>query len=175
MYSAIKKDGQPLYKLAREGIEIDRPARTVKIYDLSVKKDPSGNFLFSVRCSKGTYVRTLAEDIAERLGTCGYVQVLSRTGVGKLSGDMMLDMDVVLSPNANFHSFIRPVSILLEHLQSIKLSLMQIAHLKHGRTVRCCESTPIDVPLRLIDSCGICVGVGQSPEAGVLKAQKLIN
>src|SRR5882724_3248691 len=81
MYSAIKRDGQPLYKLARAGIEVERAPRTIEIFTLTLLTATSSHLELEVLCSKGTYVRTLAEDIAKALGTCGHVQALRRVYV----------------------------------------------------------------------------------------------
>lgn len=82
MYSALKKDGRPLYELARAGIEIERPARPVTIYQLELLGFTADSMSLQVRCSKGTYIRTLAEDIGKALGSGAYVTALHRTQTG---------------------------------------------------------------------------------------------
>lgn len=79
MFSALKHQGQPLYKLARQGIEIERKARQVVIYAIDCIAITEDSFTLSVSCSKGTYIRTLVQDIAAELGTCGHVTMLRRT------------------------------------------------------------------------------------------------
>ena len=81
MYSALKRDGQPLYKLARAGIEVERAARDIEIFALTRQAWSASHLELEVLCSKGTYVRTLAEDVAKALGTCGHVQALRRVYV----------------------------------------------------------------------------------------------
>lgn len=87
MYSALKKDGVPLYKLARQGIEIERKVRNVTIYqlDLEAYDEETQVLEIYVKCSKGTYVRTLAEDIASKLGTVAHLTALRRTQCGLFS------------------------------------------------------------------------------------------
>ena len=91
MYSAIKVNGKKLYELAREGKEIERKPRSVEIYSielLEVEKNTENiidKIKFKVNCSKGTYIRTLCEDIAEKLGTVGYMKELRRTRVGRFT------------------------------------------------------------------------------------------
>ena len=90
MYSAIKVNGKKLYELAREGKEIERQERKIEIYSLEIIKLIEENkkiaeIEFKVNCSKGTYIRTLCEDIAEKLGTCGYMKELRRTRVGRFT------------------------------------------------------------------------------------------
>jgi tRNA pseudouridine55 synthase len=81
MFSALKHQGQPLYKLARQGIDVERKARRIVIYAIEIMDCQSDNFTLSVRCSKGTYIRTLVEDISHALGSGGHVSMLRRTAV----------------------------------------------------------------------------------------------
>ena len=80
MYSALKKDGQPLYKLARQGITIERNARKITIFELNFISFENDILVCDVLCSKGTYIRTLAEDVGNKLGCGAYLQQLRRTG-----------------------------------------------------------------------------------------------
>jgi tRNA pseudouridine55 synthase len=82
MYSAIKKNGRRLYKLARRGEVIPRDARNVRVYEMTLLEWQSPCLRVRVRCSKGTYIRALARDIGEQLGTGGYLKTLRRTRVG---------------------------------------------------------------------------------------------
>lgn len=95
MYSAIKVDGKKLYEYARKGIEIQREARDIEIYDIKVEKInyELNEIKFRVKCSKGTYIRTLCETIAESLGTIGYMESLVRTKVDKfyIDNSVMLE------------------------------------------------------------------------------------
>ena len=83
MYSAIKKNGTPLYKLARKGIEVERKERPVTIYSLLLEAYEFPYLTIRLSCSKGTYVRTLADDLARELGTVGHLTALRRTAVGR--------------------------------------------------------------------------------------------
>ena len=83
MYSAIKQNGTPLYKLARDGVQVPRAARKVRIYSLKITQVHSPLVEFVVHCSKGTYIRTLAEDIGHQLGCGAHVAELRRVGVGQ--------------------------------------------------------------------------------------------
>lgn len=82
MYSALKKEGKPLYELARKGIEIEREARPVTIYALELIKFTENSITLDVTCSKGTYIRVLGEDIGEALGCGGHLTMLNRTQTG---------------------------------------------------------------------------------------------
>lgn len=87
MYSAVKKNGTPLYKLARKGIEVEREAKEVEIFRLDGIKVDIPNVSFNVSCSRGTYIRTLAFDLGEKLGVGGHLTSLRRTGSGLFSID----------------------------------------------------------------------------------------
>ena len=82
MYSAIKINGEKLYDLARKGIEVERKPRKINIYDIELIKFDNKEIIFRVVCSKGTYIRSLCEDIAEKLDTLGYMKDLKRTRIG---------------------------------------------------------------------------------------------
>ena len=111
MYSAIKINGKKIYELAREGKEIKRQARKIKIYDiklLDIENDESENtkiIKYKVQCSKGTYIRVLCEDIAKKLGNCGYMKDLRRTKVGNFTlqdKDKILSIEEVLKEFPNY-------------------------------------------------------------------------
>lgn len=82
MYSALKRDGKPLYEYARQGIELERPARQVTIHQLEIESFTGQEAQILVRCSKGTYIRTLAQDIGRQLGCGAHLVALRRTQVG---------------------------------------------------------------------------------------------
>jgi len=92
MYSALKKDGKRLYELARKGEVVDREARGVRIFDISLLEVSGKRLVFRVHCSKGTYVRTLVEDIAKVAGTIAHTASLHRESVGDFRAEDMLDM-----------------------------------------------------------------------------------
>lgn len=85
MFSALRYKGKRMYKLARQGLEVPRPVRKVQIYSLEINKIKLPHVYFTVRCSKGTYIRTLCHDIAERLNCVGYMSELRRIGSGPFS------------------------------------------------------------------------------------------
>ena len=97
MYSAIKINGKKLYEYAREGKEVKLEARKIEIYKIQLLEYKSSKIKFEVECSKGTYIRTLCEDIAKKLGTVGYMEELQRTKVNNFKiGDSVLLDDITL-------------------------------------------------------------------------------
>lgn len=95
MYSALKRDGMPLYALARQGLEVSRQPRTVEVFDLQLLSVDADTFTFEVHCSKGTYVRTLAEDWAAAAGQCAHLVVLRRLTLAGFSAAAMVPLERV--------------------------------------------------------------------------------
>ncbi|QDQ87194.1 tRNA pseudouridine(55) synthase TruB [Alcaligenaceae bacterium SJ-26] len=93
MYSALKRDGVPLYKYAREGIELERPPRTVTIHRLDLLSCDGRQAVIDVECSKGTYIRTLAQDIGRALGCGAHLVALRRTRIGPFSLDDAISLE----------------------------------------------------------------------------------
>lgn len=138
VYSAIKINGQRAYKLARGGAEVEMPEREIEIFDLQLLAMlPNRQARFNVRCSKGTYVRTLGRDIAEKLGSKGYLQELRRTKCGKFSLD-----DAILLENIKnmVHSdalvkTLLPLETALRDIADLAVSEADAAKLKQGQGV----------------------------------------
>jgi len=95
MYSALKRDGKPLYEYARQGIELDRPARQVTIYRIELLSLEGSRAEIDVACSKGTYIRTLAQDIGRALGCYAHLAALRRTHVGPFSLDRAVALEAL--------------------------------------------------------------------------------
>ena len=93
MHSALKRDGKPLYEYARAGIELDREPRRVSVRQITIAGGLHDEWIVDVRCSKGTYIRTLAEDIGESLGCGAHLSALRRTGSGPLTLDAALTLE----------------------------------------------------------------------------------
>lgn len=112
MYSALKKDGKPLYKYARQGLEIERTPREIEVYSLLFLNYENNELTFLATVSKGTYLRTLGEDIAASLNTCGHLSELARLKIGEFSLDNALKVSEISE----------------EQLLSIKEALFFIPH-----------------------------------------------
>ena len=147
MFSALKKDGKPLYEYAREGIELDRPARTLLIHQLDVIKvehntnhgESSCTIELEVNCSKGTYVRTLGEDIAKALGTAGYLTELRRTAIGDLKVERAYTLEALKvlgeseTPFDALDAVLFPVDALLGSLGKVELNNEFARRFSHGQ------------------------------------------
>lgn len=106
IYSAIKVKGKKLYEYARKGQQVEIPKRQIEIYQISIKQldDEKNQIIFEVSCSKGTYIRSLCENIAEKLGTIGYMQELNRTRVGEFSINQACKIEILEKGNIPYIS-----------------------------------------------------------------------
>ncbi|MBB5216832.1 tRNA pseudouridine(55) synthase TruB [Parapusillimonas granuli] len=95
MYSALKRDGKPLYEYARQGLELDRPPRTVTIHHIELLSCDRFEAVIAVQCSKGTYIRTLAQDIGRQLGCGAHLKALRRTRVGPFGLDAAVGLEAL--------------------------------------------------------------------------------
>jgi len=126
MYSALKQDGKPLYQLARAGIEVERKARTVSIHALVLDAFTPDTLTLSVQCSKGTYIRTLVEDIGHALGCGAYVVRLEREWVSPFQGLPMHAPDALQAVSvagglAALDALLLPMDAALPHLAAVAL------------------------------------------------------
>ena len=140
MYSALKKDGQPLYKLARQGVEVERKPRSVTIYHLTLLGFTENSLQLDVVCSKGTYIRTLVEDIGEALGCGAYVSRLHRVSVDPFAEQTMYSLQYLrelASQAANdLDSLLLPIDAALPQLPRLDLSEEWVARLQQGQRIK---------------------------------------
>jgi tRNA pseudouridine55 synthase len=175
MYSALKKDGQPLYKLARAGIEVERAARHIEVFSLGRRSWSPGQLDLEVLCSKGTYVRTLAEDIAKALGTCGHVQALRRVYVEPFDNAPMETLESIASAiEAGGSPLILPADAPLQHMAAVRLDATATTKILHGQPVIAGECGTAG-RVRLYDAHGAFIGIGESDGAGGVRPKRLFN
>lgn len=136
MYSALKVNGKKLYDLAREGIEIERKRRKVTIYDIKLLDFDFPKATIRVTCSKGTYIRTLVDDIGERLGTYAYVDELVRTRVGDFDiKDAIKSEDILNLEKNDIIKALRPIDSALTDFDKIVLDRRYLDNLVNGQIV----------------------------------------
>ncbi|MCB6182011.1 tRNA pseudouridine(55) synthase TruB [Leeia sp. TBRC 13508] len=137
LYSALKHQGKPLYEYARAGQEIERQARTITIYELQLISCQLPVLEVAVRCSKGAYIRTLAEDIGKALGCGAHLSALRRTGTGgfDLSSSYTIEAVEALDMDAR-EALLLPVDLLLGDLPQLILPAAESIKLSHGQAVR---------------------------------------
>jgi tRNA pseudouridine55 synthase len=136
MYSALKRDGKPLYELARQGIEVEREARGVVIHVLELLHFAGLEATVRVRCSKGTYIRTLAEDIGKALGCGAHLTALRRTEVGDLVLPKALTLaEIEACEESARGALLLPVDSLLQGLPAVALEGDAVSRFSHGNPV----------------------------------------
>lgn len=134
MFSALKRDGVPLYKLARKGETVEREARRILIHSLTIDRIELPQISFTVRCSRGTYVRTLAHDMGESLGCGAHLLQLRRTASGPftLNSAFTLDELAAASPREIAAAHFISIRTALSHLPEMELTGAGYARIKNG-------------------------------------------
>jgi tRNA pseudouridine55 synthase len=173
MYSALKFEGRPLYEYAREGIEIERKSRQIKIFDIKLINIEKSIITIEVLCSKGTYIRTLAEDIGQTMGCGAHLKGLERTQTGNFQLSEALSIEALEAmPMASREKALMPIDVLLEELSSIKLNMAELDAIKKGQSID--FNSKNDKEVRLYSPSGQFVGVGQPDLKGHLFPKRLI-
>ncbi len=178
MYSALKRDGRPLYELARAGITVEREARQVTFFAIDLLSFEDNRLVVQVWCSKGTYIRTLAEDIGAILGCGAHLSQLRRLGVA--------GFDQISEPEARqwpwcpwpsalegaFEGYLLPLDCALRHLDRITVTEAVLHRLAQGQKISVQDlEAPIlaEHPLRLYDELGQFYGLGKAtPYQGLM-------
>jgi tRNA pseudouridine55 synthase len=179
MYSALKRDGKPLYEYARAGQTVEREGRQVTILQLEMIACELPDVSFRVTCSKGTYVRTLAEDIGEALGCGAHLVALRRTGVGALTLENSVTLDALSdATQAERDTWLQPVDALLSTFPLIELSEDEARRFLHGQRLKLSELTiaadAVSAPrVRVYAPQGRLLGVAKQGE-GVLAPERLV-
>jgi tRNA pseudouridine55 synthase len=132
MYSALKREGRPLYELARQGMVVDRAARTIEIRQLTLIAHTERTLYLLCECAKGTYIRVLGEDIARALGTCGHLSFLRRRWVEPFRDVPMVTLESVLE-GAERGEHLLPPDAALQALPHARVTEGQVAILRHGQ------------------------------------------
>ena len=135
MHSSVKYNGKKLYQYARDGIEVSRKKRKITISDISLIENNIEDINIRVRCSKGTYIRTLVEDIGVRLGVSTYTRNIRRTGVGTYTEDRMISYDQILDEKLSLDKHILDISEMLSHIQPITLGPDHEQQIKNGTVI----------------------------------------
>jgi len=181
MFSAIKKDGQPLYKLARAGIEIEREARAVTIFELELEAfRPGERAEADVRiiCSKGTYVRSIAEDLGQLLGVGAHVAMLRRIKAGPFVEADVVSLTTLEALKqrealAEMDSLLRPAAIAVEKLPKVVLGEAAGFYLRQGQPVLV-PKAPTSGLVQLFLQAGDFIGIGEILDDGRVAPRRLI-
>ena len=176
MYSALKHQGKRLYELARAGLEVERPPRPVTVYRLELIDYTAPVLEFEVACSKGTYVRSLAQDIGETLGCGAHLIALRRTEAQPFSIEQAFTLDTLETDveRGDFDSHLLPVWSALEQFASLELDADDSERIRQGKVLT--PELPLTAGLyRLTSRNAQFIGLGEVTAEGRLKAKRLMN
>lgn len=183
MYSALKYEGKPLYKYAREGIEVPRKCRKINVFSIALDEfDQANNEIqMTVHVSKGTYIRTIVDDLGENLGCGAHVIMLHRSAVGHYPSEKMVSLEQLeekleqakaqeLAPSTYLDELLLPIDTALVGLPVIEITHEQGLAFSHGQTVVIGKPLP-DGPVKVM-AAGIFIGTGEQNRDGHLKSKR---
>jgi tRNA pseudouridine55 synthase len=167
MYSALKHNGQRLYRLARKGIEVERPPRRIVLHRMELLGSDGRQLQFEVECSKGTYVRTLAEDFARACGTVGHVASLRRLSLGPFASPAMhtlASLEQAATHPAALDALLLPVDAALPGMPLVSLGATEQACVLQGQPVF--VAGPGSARVRIYGQGGLFLGTGRMTAEG---------
>lgn len=178
MYSALKKDGKRLYELARQGQTVERAPRPIRIDTIDLLEAVGRRLVFRVRCSKGTYIRTLVEDIARAAGTVAHTASLHRESVGDFDAADMRDMAGLEAQAATSRADLRagllPADRALRGFAAVTLTAAGAAGFRQGRPVEIDAGLAAGL-VRVYGPDGEFVGIGELAGAGTLAPRRVFG
>ncbi len=176
MYAAIKRDGQPLYRLARRGIQLDLPPRTVVVEKLAARRIDARTLELDVVCGAGTYIRSLARDIARALGSCGHLIGLRRTWVEPYADHPMVMLDqlaaAVAAGGPARAAVLMPIAEALPHWPRLLIDAGAAARIRRGQPIVAAGSGPPGRCL-LIDEAGLAVALAERDTTGTIAPRRV--
>ncbi|WP_286232888.1 tRNA pseudouridine(55) synthase TruB [Thalassotalea sediminis] len=186
MYSALKYQGQPLYKYAREGIEVPRESREIEVYRLDLLRFEEDEVDLEIHVSKGTYIRTIVDDLGELLGCGAHVSALRRVSVGSYPRDKMVtieQLDALLeqakekdvSPSTLLDPLLLPMNTAVVDLPAVYIDDMSAAYLRHGNPVQAANA-PVEGVVQVYieqDNHNEFIGVGVIDDNGLVAPKRI--
>lgn len=178
MHSAIKQNGQPLYKLAHQGIEVERKARKITIYKIDLLRISENELEIEVHCSKGTYIRTLAEDIGEMLGCGAHLSALRRTQSGPFNMEHVVTLpeleELAEQGSDALDKLLQPIESALTDWPEVSLSEHTAYYLRQGQAVQVPQA-PASGWVKIFADDQQFLGIGQILADGRVAPKRLIN
>ncbi|HVL02640.1 MAG TPA: tRNA pseudouridine(55) synthase TruB [Dongiaceae bacterium] len=179
MYSALKHNGQPLYKLARQGVEVERQPRKIRIHQLDLLDCDAQFFSLYVRCSKGTYIRNLVEDIAGAMGNLAHVVELRRTQAGSYQLEQSVSIETLVAAlesggHQALDQLLLPLGTSADHWPALELSENTTFYLRNGHPVQV-PGAPLQGWVKLLGPSQEFIGVGEIQDDGKVAPRRLIN
>ena len=184
MYSALKYQGQPLYKYAREGIEVPREARDIEVFRLDVLRFEGDEVDMELHVSKGTYIRTIVDDLGELLGCGAHVSMLRRVSVGSYPREKMLTIEQLeallqkakaedVLPSTYLDEVLLPMQTALEGMPSVEVDLSSVTYLRNGNPVQV-AGAPLSGLVQVYSEEGEFLGVGQINDDGLVAPKRIV-
>ena len=162
MYSALKFNGQRLYKLAIKGIDVPRKSRSIKIHSIDLVSCRNNKIELVIKCTKGTYIRTLAEDIAKEFQSVGHIDQLRRLNISCFNTQEMHSMNKITSSDV-LDDFLLPIDVPLGHLQKIGISNTESSKFCNGLSISINLTKPqSELYIRVYDDIGTFLGLGKN-------------
>lgn len=178
MYSAVHHNGRRLYEIAREGRQVERESRTVTIYDLQVGAMDDDTVTLGVRCSKGTYVRTLVEDLAAACGALAHVGWLRRDHVGPFEASAMRTIAQLQAAaeagTEALDALLLPPSAALQDWPAVALDAARAFYLSRGEAVRV-ASAPADGRVAIFGPGGVLLALGEIDADGMVAPRRMMQ
>ncbi|ENP8451857.1 tRNA pseudouridine(55) synthase TruB [Vibrio parahaemolyticus] len=185
MFSALKYQGKPLYEYARKGIEVPRESRKITVYEIILHRFEGDEVEMEVHCSKGTYIRTIVDDLGEMLGCGAHVTMLRRTAVAKYPYDKMVTLEQLnelleqahreeIAPRELLDPLLMPMDTAVEDLPEVNLIPELADMVQHGQPVQVLGA-PEQGPLRLtMGEERLFIGVGEMNDDGKIAPKRLV-
>ena len=177
MFSALKHNGKPLYEYARAGITVEREARPITIFEINFIEYQAPSLTLEVHCSKGTYIRTLVDDLGEVLGCGAHVRVLRRTAVADYPTEKMMTWDALqaLAEQGDLDQHLLPIDTAVSKLPALKLNAEQSKGIGFGQRVKFANEAKLRGQVRLFSDKNIFLGVALIDDNNVIRPQRLIT
>ena len=177
MFSALKHNGKPLYEYARAGITVEREARPITIFEINFIEYQAPSLTLEVHCSKGTYIRTLVDDLGEVLGCGAHVTVLRRTAVADYPTEKMMTWDALqaLAEQGDLDQHLLPIATAVSKLPALKLNAEQSKGIGFGQRVKFANEAKLRGQVRLFSDKNIFLGVALIDDNNVIRPQRLIT
>lgn len=177
MFSALKHNGKPLYEYARADITVEREARPITIFELNFIEYQAPFLTLEVHCSKGTYIRTLVDDLGEVLGCGAHVTVLRRTAVADYPTEKMMTWDALqaLAEQGDLDQHLLPIDTAVSKLPALKLNAEQSKGIGFGQRVKFANEAKLRGQVRLFSDKNIFLGVALIDDNNVIRPQRLIT
>ena len=179
MFSALKHNGKPLYEYARQGITVEREARPITIFELNFIEYNAPYLTLEVHCSKGTYIRTLVDDLGEALGCGAHVTMLRRTAVADYPTEKMLDwnaLQALAEPQdlSSLDALLLPMDTAVAKLPALTLNESQTQGIGFGQRIKFDNSNRLQGQVRLFSHENRFLGVAVIDENNVIRPQRLV-